>query len=131
MPITGFRGISFPFRVNTKGGIAMSSCDIEEIPHIIESIMQILNTHRLERSMEYHIFSDSDEVVFEPNDVSAHTLLKYDIEQALRLDPRIEVTEVLIISDDNYLYADIHFTVLLYQKYYESGRIKIGEVLKA
>jgi phage baseplate assembly protein W len=128
MPITGFTGISFPFKVNSKGGVAMSTCGNEDIPHIIESIIQILNTRRLERSMEYHIYCDTDEIVFEPNDISTHTLLKYDIEQALRLEHRIEVKDIAVTSDENHIYANIHFLVHLYHRYYDSGRIIIGGV---
>lgn len=126
MAVTGFTGISHPFRIGSKGGVMMSTTTSEDITHINESVIQILGTRRLERSMEYHIYSDLDERIFDQNDYTTHSLIKYQIQEALRLEPRIEVEKIEIEFEDNVIYADIFYKVILYQKYFHSGRIKIG-----
>jgi len=128
LAVTGFTGISHPFRLNARGGIATSTTTSEDVAHINESIVQILNTKKLERSMEYHIYSELDEQVFEPNDMTTHSLIKYNVENALKLEPRIEVRDVQVIAEDNFIYVDITYLVLLYQQYYNTGRIKVGEI---
>jgi phage baseplate assembly protein W len=106
----------------------MSSTNQRSVPHIIESMTQILKTGRYERPMEYHIYSDVDSAVFEPNDVSSHTLLAYQVAEALKLDPRIEVLpeNVKITSEGSKLFAEINFKVLSYNTSY-NAKIEVGE----
>ena len=52
MKQSGYTGISYPFRINNRGGCAMSTTDTNTPTHIAESIQQILNTDFLERPME-------------------------------------------------------------------------------
>lgn len=126
---TGFTGISFPFRINGKGGVTMSSTSVSDVPHIIEAIEQILLTKPRERRMEYHFKSDLDTDIFEPNDSSAKNLIEHQIREALgNLEDRIEVVNVDISSEDNKVQADIAFRVLMYNTTY-SSRIKVGEEL--
>lgn len=126
---TGFTGISFPFRINGKGGVTMSSTSVSDVPHIIEAIEQILLTKPRERRMEYHFKSDLDTDIFEPNDSSAKNLIEHQIREALgNLEDRIEVVNVDISSKDNKIQADITFRVLMYNTTY-SSRIKVGEEL--
>ena len=113
--LTGYTGISFPFRVGTRGGVVMSSTSRYEIPHIEESIVQILGTRPMERWMEYHIFSDLDTFIFEPNDRSLQTLLRHQLMQAMRHDRRVSIRNVNFSADDNYLWLDIDFRVESYQ----------------
>lgn len=115
-----YTGISFPFRLSSKGGVALSSTSVSEVPHISESIRQILGTHRFERCMEYHIYSDIDTFVFEPTDVGTQTLLKYQIEKALALEERITVTDVSVFSDENKLYANITYYIPEYGNSYST-----------
>ena len=123
----GYTGISFPFRIGVKGGVVTSTTSTREVPHIIESMKQILRTFKYERTMEYHIYSEIDTDIFEPNDVSTHTLLQYQIKDALtRLEPRIEVADVEISSSDSTIYATIRFKVLPYDTEYTS-KLKVGE----
>lgn len=127
MPEKGFTGISFPFRIGVKGGVVTSSTSTGEVPHIIESIEQILRTFKFERTMEYHIYSELDTDIFEPNDLSTHTLLEYQITDALsRLEPRIEVIDVGISSQGSSVFATIRFKVLSYDTEYTS-KLKVGE----
>ena len=123
----GYTGISFPFRIGVKGGVVTSTTSTREVPHIIESMKQILRTFKYERTMEYHIYSEIDTDIFEPNDVSTHTLLQYQIQDALtRLEPRIEVLDVEVSSSDSTIYATIRFKVLPYDTEYTS-KLKVGE----
>lgn len=125
---TGFTGISFPFRVNSKGGIAMSTTNISDVPHIVEAIEQILQTRPNERCMEYQFKSDLDTDIFEPNDVSAHRLIEYQIRQALGvLEDRIEIVNVEVTFDNNFIMANMTFRVLKYNTQYTKS-IKVGDL---
>lgn len=124
----GFNGVSFPFRIGVKGGVVMSSTDVNSVPHIEEAIEQILNTRTKERCMEFDFKSELDTHIFEPNDISSHTLIEYQIRESLReLEDRIEVLEVQVFDQDNYIYADIFYKVLTYDTSF-TKRFKVGEL---
>lgn len=124
---SGFKGISFPFRINSTGGVIMSSTSVSDVPHITEAIEQILLTKPRERKMEYHFKSDLDLDIFEPNDMSARCLIEHQIMEALStLEDRIEVISVEVESDNNKVYASITFRVLIYNTTY-SNKVKVGE----
>lgn len=124
----GFTGISFPFRVGVKGGVVMSSTSASDNTHIIEAMEQILQTHPNERCMEYHFFSDIDTDIFEPNDISTHTLIAYQVEQALTaLEDRVEVQDVEVFAEGAAVYVTIHFKVLKYNTI-DQTTIKVGDI---
>lgn len=124
---SGFKGISFPFRINSIGGVTMSSTSISDVPHITEAIEQILLTKPRERRMEYHFKSDLDLDIFEPNDMSARCLIEHQIREALTtLEDRIEIVSVDVQSDNSKVYASITFKVLMYNTTY-SNKVKVGE----
>lgn len=125
---SGFKGLSFPFRVSGTGGIEMSTTSVSDISHITEAIEQILLTRPRERKMEYHFKSDLDTLLFEPNDESLKSLMVYHVEEALKeLEDRIDVSDVDIISEDNTIYVIITFRVLVYDTVY-TKKIKVGDV---
>jgi phage baseplate assembly protein W len=124
----GFTGISFPFRIGVKGGVATSSTNVREVPHIIESMRQILGTFRLERTMEFDIYSDIDADIFEPNDTSTHTLIEYQVKDCLRKhEPRIEVQRVDVTNQNNEVWVTIMFKVLAYNTSFITD-IKVGDI---
>ena len=124
----GFTGISFPFRIGVKGGVSTSSTSIVDAQHIIEAMTQILRTRPMERCMEYHFKSDVDSEIFDPNDSSSHTLIAYQVREALReLEDRIRVDSVDIISEGSSIFATIHFTILLYNTAYVAN-VKVGDL---
>lgn len=124
---SGFNGISFPFRINSNGGVAMSTTDISDVPHIVEAIEQILLTKPFERRMEYHFKSDLDLDIFEPNDVSAHKLVEHQIRTALgTLEDRISIRKIDVTSEGNTIKANITFKVLKYNTQYVKT-VKVGE----
>lgn len=124
----GFTGISFPFRIGVRGGVVTSTTTVQEVPHIIEAMKQILLTRPKERCMEYHFRSDIDADIFEPNDSSTRTLIAYQVKEALReLEDRIEVLSVDVTSRDSSVYATIHFKVLMYDSTYTT-EVKVGDL---
>lgn len=122
----GFKGISFPFRIGVKGGVVTSSTSVSDVTHIVESIRQILGTRRFERTMEFHLFSDVDTQIFESNDVSTYTILEYQVKEALKLEPRIEVVSVKALGEANRIIVDIVFTVPAYGSTFAT-KVKVGE----
>ena len=135
MPKSGYTGISYPFRVNSRGGATMSTTSVNDPTHIVESIKQIFGSHYLERPMEGdEIFTNVATSLFEPNDETMHYVLKsYMVEDLKRLEERIEVDEedieftVEIEDNIEYLYATITFKVIRYNTFY-TAKIKVGEV---
>lgn len=124
----GFTGISFPFRIGVKGGVVTSTTSVSNAQHIIEAMKQILGTRPMERCMEYHFKSEIDSDIFEPNDVSCHTLIAYQVEEALReLEDRIKVNSIDIVSEDNTINAVIHFTILAYNTAHVAN-VKVGDL---
>lgn len=122
-----YTGISFPFRVGVTGGVAMSTTTKTDPAHIVDSVVQILNTLEFERTMEHNFFSDVDTSIFDSNDISTGTLIAYQIKDALkRLEPRIKVEDVAITREEEKVYADVTFTVLTYDEVYKT-KIEVGE----
>ena len=123
----GFKGISFPFRIGVKGGVALSSTGVDDVQHIIEAMTQILGTRPMERCMEYHFKSEIDTNIFEPNGTSCRTLIAYQVEEALReLEDRIEVDSVSLVSEGSSIFAVINFIVLAYNTTHVVN-IKVGD----
>ena len=133
MPQSGFKGISYPFRISNRGGVVMSTTSKNDPTHIAESIQQIFNTNFLERPMEAEIYSNVTSLLFEPNDIALQQVLKSRIVSDLeRLEERIECDEdsvefeVETEDDVEYLYAYITYKIIKYNTYYTS-KIKVGE----
>ena len=117
MSKTGYTGLSFPFRLNNRGGIALSTTSADSPDHINESIAQILLTHLKERPMELEVGSDVQDVVFSANDSATYALLRYSIADALiRLEPRIIVSEddIIVAGEDNMMYVLINYVIKEY-----------------
>lgn len=134
MPQSGFKGISYPFRISNRGGVVMSTTSKNDPTHIAESIQQIFNTNFLERPMEAEIYSSVTSLLFEPNDIALQQVLKSRIVSDLeRLEERIECDEdsvefeVETEDDVEYLYAYITYKIIKYNTYYTS-KIKVGEI---
>ena len=134
MPISGFTGISYPFRVSNRGGCVMSTTSATDPTHIAESIQQIFNTSFLERPMEAEIYTSVTSLLFEPNDETLQQVLKSRIvEDIERLEERVECDEdgiefVVEVEDDvEFLYAYITDVITKYNTSYTS-KVKVGEV---
>ena len=134
MPISGFTGISYPFRVSNRGGCVMSTTSATDPTHIAESIQQIFNTSFLERPMEAEIYTSVTPLLFEPNDETLQQVLKSRmVEDIERLEERVECDEdgiefVVEVEDDvEFLYAYITYVITKYNTSYTS-KVKVGEV---
>lgn len=136
MAQSGFTGISFPFRVTNRGGVAMSTTSKTDPTHIAESIQQIFATNFLERPMEGgEVYSEVDALLFEPNDESLQEVLRVQIVEDLeRLEERIEIDEddieFIVDTDDSgieYLFAEITYKIVKYNTFYTT-KVKVGEV---
>lgn len=134
MPQSGFTGISYPFRVNNRGGVSMSTTSATDPTHIAESIRQIFNTSFLERPMESNIYTTVTSLLFEPNDEALQSVLKSRMVDDLeRLEERITCSEddiefTIEIEDDvEFLYANLTYTIIKYNTSYTS-KVKVGEI---
>lgn len=132
----GYTGISYPFRITSRGGVAMSTCTEVDPKHIAESIQQILGTNYLERPMEgAEVYSNLSATLFEPNDESLQSILRARILDALtRLEQRIEIDDdgvEFVVETSNgvdYLYALITYTIIRYETSY-TAKVKIGDIV--
>lgn len=134
MPQSWFTGISYPFRVNNRGGVSMSTTSATDPTHIAESIRQIFNTSFLERPMESDIYTTVTSLLFEPNDEALQAVLKSRMVDDLeRLEERVTCSEddiefTIEIEDDvEFLYANLTYTIIKYNTSYTS-KVKVGEI---
>lgn len=134
MPKSGYKGISFPFRIGPQGGVVMSTTSATDPTHIVESIKQIFGTHFLQRVMEPEVYSNLASALFEPNDETLKNVIKSRIIDALnRLEDRVETSaeNIELFSEQNeegnFLFATINFKVIKYETWYEST-FKVGEI---
>ncbi len=135
MTKSGYTGISFPFRVGSRGGCVMSTTSETDPTHIIESIKQIFGTNYLERVMEPEVYSELDNLLFEPNDETLQAIIQRNIEDAIeRLEERVEIASDGMVfksvqRDDGicYLFVDITFTIIKYETQF-TQRFNLGEV---
>ena len=134
MSSSGFTGIGYPFRLNSQGGVVTTTTSKNDSSHIDDSIRQILSTNELERPMETEIYSNIDQVLFEPNDEGVQAILRSIIVEDLeRLEDRISVSEEnidFVVEEENgieYLYVIITYTILKYNADFTS-QFKLGEV---
>jgi len=105
------RGITYPMRVSTTGGIALTSREEE----IAESMRLILGTSPGERPMRPDFGCPIHEHIFAPADASTTGLIAFDVRNALtRWEPRIDVLDVTVRRDDDQptlLYIDITYAI--------------------
>ena len=120
-------GLSFPFQVNSKGGLSLVRQTKTDFSIFDMKLEQLLNTNRGERTMECGVSADLDTFVFEPTDMSTKTLLEYQMKQAvLKYIPEITITSVNIYSNDNSIIAYITYTVKAYNAS-NTTAIKVGD----
>lgn len=125
----GFRGISFPFRIGNRGGVVMSGTSAYEVPHILESMQQILLTKPRERGMETDFHCEVINNVFGINNENLYNLVEYQVKSALeKWEDRITVDSVKVYGEDNAVYADITFTAKLYNAVYRA-KMKVGDLI--
>jgi phage baseplate assembly protein W len=89
-------GLSYPVRVNPKGGLSFSVAEQK----IEESIWLILATAPGERQMRPDFGCGIHSYVFAPNNPANHGHISHEVRRALTdWEPRIDVREVQVDSD--------------------------------
>lgn len=134
MSKSGYKGISFPFRISSQGGVVMTTTDYNNPTHIEESIKQILGTNYLERVMQPEVYSRVSSSLFEPDDSSLINLLKTRIVEDLeRLDSRITIEEggVEVYSEEvegvTILYVNLTYQIISYETTFTT-KVEVGEI---
>lgn len=95
------KGISFPFRFNNRGGVAMSD-NQGNGNKVVENIQQVLLTEPGQRVMEPEFGCRLRDVIFEPLDLTIQSIIKDRVTRALaRWIPYIEVQDVVTSTVDN------------------------------
>lgn len=110
------RGISFPFRISSKGGAAMSVANSNSVEKLVESMQQIVGISEGERCMEFNVYSEVRSLLFSSVDTDDTILsvCEYMVKDAInRLEPRVTVNDVVIKFDEdsNSIIAIVNFTV--------------------
>ena len=94
------RGISFPFRFTQRtGGVYRGSSvtPSEQVRHVTESVIQILQTKITSRVIRRDFGSRLRGIVFDPNDPTLDTHLDYIIRTALETwEPRVIVGPIFV-----------------------------------
>lgn len=89
-------GWKFPFKINERGGLALSQYDRK----IQESIRIIIGTAKGERVMRPDFGCDIQEFAFSVIDTSTLTMIKSAVKDALIFwEPRIEVLSVEVSAE--------------------------------
>lgn len=119
----GFKGISFPFRFNGRGGVATSTTSSDDFAHIKEGIQQIIGTAIGERVFESTFGSEVNKYNFQNQDDPIEiSRLRFYIEEALnKWEDRVELLDVQVTpieNDENigYTLVEVDFKVLKYMK---------------
>ncbi len=108
----GLYGISFPFHINSQGGVAMSRANGLDVTHLEESMKHIIYVRPYERVMLPEFNTNLDIYIFDRNDISAQSLIKFEIMRALSIwETRVTVHDVTFKEDDSILYATIYYSV--------------------
>ena len=94
----------------------MSVANSQTPQKIVEHYEQILGTNQNERSMEYNIYSQIDDLIFETDDETLRTVLQYMVKDALnRLEKNAVVNDVIVGTIGSHkgavVAAVINFTV--------------------
>lgn len=104
-------GLNFPIKMNGRGEITLVSGNED----IEQSIRIILGTHPGERVMRPTFGCRAYELMFDPRSAMTISLLQEYVYDALRMwEPRIEVTSVDVVSDDQNdgaLLAEIEYEI--------------------
>ena len=110
------RGISFPFRISSKGGAAISVANSNSVGKLVESMQQIVGISEGERCMEFDVYSEVRSLLFSSVDTDDTILSVCEdmVKDAInRLEPRVSVNDVVIKVDEltNSIIAVVNFTV--------------------
>lgn len=93
----------------------MSVANANSVDRLVESMQQILLTREGERCMEFQVFSQIDNLIYDVlEDPTLLQVCEYMVKDAInRLENRVTVNDVSIVRDEgtNSLFALVNFTV--------------------
>lgn len=97
-----YKGISFPFRFGSGGGVRTSKLSIDDYDRIYQSIYQIIFTYTKERVNASHIGCGVKRYLFEPfTEINTLAMIKFEIEKAIaEQEERVEVLDVTVTPKD-------------------------------
>jgi phage baseplate assembly protein W len=100
MAQSGYKGISFPFRFNKKGGVTTSTTSKEDVSHIIESVKQIIQTAFKSRVMMPYFGCELNTIAFQNiSDTNIGEITLYITEAINNWDDRVEVENVSLTTE--------------------------------
>lgn len=95
------RGISFPFRIGGRGGVAVSGQTVSEQQHIKESIMVLVGQIEGERVMNPSIGVEPLDIFFNNFDEATKNIIIFKLREKIALyEPRVEVNDIQIYPQD-------------------------------
>lgn len=98
--VNTYKGVSFPFRFNSRGGVAMSELTHSDFSRIRESIHQILFTHYMERVMNLDFGTDRGMLFYPTDDITELSIIQYKITEAIeKFEDRVEVNSCEVFAD--------------------------------
>jgi phage baseplate assembly protein W len=97
-----YKGISFPFRFNSRGGVQTSTLTPYDFSRIRESITQIVMTAKKERVMLNDFGTNAENSVFENlDDATEAGILRHEIMKAIEeQEDRVAVNECSILTEE-------------------------------
>lgn len=116
-----YKGISYPFRFGSTGGVNNSELTVDDQSKIHESVYQIIFTSKNERIYNTNFGSNVRKYLFEPfDDISTLSLIKFEVTKAVsEQEPRIEVIDVRVYTtdgEDSKIYIDLDVLILQFSK---------------
>jgi phage baseplate assembly protein W len=93
-----YKGISFPFRFNSKGGVATSELTPDDFSRIRESLEQIIFTRKNERIMLRDKGTKAADTLFEnADDITELGILRHDVMKSIEeQEDRVLVNDVTV-----------------------------------
>ena len=119
MKNNAYTGISFPFRLSVRGGVAMSSTSPNSPQHIEEGLRQLISTKKKQRVMEANFGNTIYNYLLEYQDESLYGLIKYELIQLLEEQEnriRVDQHSTTVYGVGNTIYAEIHYSIDKYEE---------------
>lgn len=111
----GTSGMSFPFRLDASGRIAVSDVDLRtgDVAHIKDGLVQLFGTRKGERFFRRDFGDELDSLLFRPNSPNEVALWESERRGVLeRWEPRVTMTDLKItLQQEHYLSFRMSFLV--------------------
>lgn len=118
-----YQGISFPFRIGGRGGVAMSGRTNTEQQHIRECVQVLLGTKEFERVMRPYNGLEELDIFFNDLNETTKNMAIFKINEKLQaLEPRITVTSINITPEEQVDRSIAHIVTLDYEEV-DSARV--------